>query len=136
MIVFDAGVLIALLKHEKGGAEVRKILRESPGECYIHAINLYEIYYSFLRTDGPIYAERAIQLILRIGLIVNEDMDEDLRRDAADFKIGHSMSVCDTFLLALGRRLNAEVLSTDHHELDPLEPLAASLGLAGLRFIR
>ncbi|MBM3492862.1 MAG: type II toxin-antitoxin system VapC family toxin [Armatimonadetes bacterium] len=45
-------------------------------------------------------------------------MDEALWFDAGRLKVAHSLSVAGTFAVALARRLDADLLTTDHHEMD------------------
>ena len=131
-IVFDASALIAFLRLEPGAGTVRQLLRANRGDCYVHAINLCEVYYDFRRLDGETVAQRALQLIALVGITTREDMDSALWQDAGRLKADHRISLADAFCLALGRRLNYEIATTDHHEFDPLVPL----GICQIRFIR
>jgi PIN domain nuclease of toxin-antitoxin system len=132
IIIFDAGALIALLRLEPGALAVRQMLRRNPGRCYIHAVNLYEIYYGFARAAGVPTAQRAVQVVVAAGVMVREDMDTAFWQDAGQIKAAHRLSIADTFGLALARRMKGEFLTTDHHEMDALVPL----GLCPIRFIR
>ncbi|MDQ3814878.1 MAG: type II toxin-antitoxin system VapC family toxin [Armatimonadota bacterium] len=131
-IVFDASALIAFLRLEPGAAAVRQLLRTNRGDCYAHAINLCEVYYDFYRSDGEAVAQRALQLIASVGITTREDMDNAFWQDAGRLKAAHRISLADAFCLALARRISGEVVTTDHHEFDPLVPL----GICPIRFIR
>lgn len=132
MLVFDSGPIIAILKFEQGAASARQLLRDNQGECVIHAVNLMEIYYGCLREGGSDYADRVLDTIARAGIVTRNDFDRDFLRDAAFVKNAHRMSLADSFGVALARRLNCELISTDHHELDAVH----AAGVCKVHFIR
>ena len=78
------------------------------------------------------YAERVWDIADRSGVIQRNDFDRDFLRDAAFIKNTHKMSFADTFGIALARRLNCALVSTDHHELDPVH----AAGVCNVIFIR
>lgn len=130
--VFDACAMIALLRLEPGALAARQILRANPGQCYAHAVNLLEVYYGFTRVSGMAYAERAVEILTAAGIIIREDMDAGLWKDAGGIKAANRISLADVFCLALARRIGGEVITTDHREFDPL----VALGLCPIRFLR
>jgi len=132
LIVFDAGALVALARLEAGALVVRQLLRAHAGSCTIHAVNLLEIHYGFERDRGAAYAERMLQLIDRAGVQTRDDLDRAFLKDASHIKAAHKMSLADTFGIALARRLNAPLVSTDHHELDAVD----AAGVCRVLFIR
>jgi len=132
-IVFDASALIAFLGMEQGALVVRQTLRDNHGECYIHAVNLCEVYYHELRIRDVPTAERAIQLLETAGISMREDMDATFWQDAGRLKATYvRISLADCFCLALARRVGGEALTADHHEFDALVPH----GLCPIHFIR
>jgi PIN domain nuclease of toxin-antitoxin system len=132
VIVFDAGALIALARLEPGALIVRQLLRAHAGGCVIHAVNLLEIHYGFEREKDTAYAERILQLIEQAGVETRGDFDLAFLKDASLIKTTHKLSLADTFGVALARRLNAPLVSTDHHELDAIN----SAGVCQVLFIR
>lgn len=121
--VLDACALLALLRRETGGHVARKALREHPGDCYVHAANLCEVYYIFYRERGQATAQRALRILLAAGLIVREDFDAAFWQDAGEIKAIHRhVSLADCYCLALARRIGATAVTTDHAEFDPLVP--------------
>lgn len=129
----DAGALIAFLGMEQGALVVRQALRDNPGDCYAHAINLCEVYYHVARLHDAPTAERAVQLLAAAGLIAREDMDPAFWQSAGQLKATLvRVSLADCFCLALAERLGGEVLTTDHHEFDAL----AARVTTPIRFIR
>ena len=120
-LVFDSSALIAYLKTEEGAELVEELLVSSENKCYVHASNLCEVYYQVLREDGVNKAESTITVVKATGLIVREDLDEEFWRLAGQFKADHRrVSLADCYLISLACRLNAEVITCDKHELQPL----------------
>ncbi len=132
MIAWDAGGLIALLRMERGASAARRLVRAHHPENHIHSINLFEIYYGLERESGVVNAERALNLLTRLGIQVHEDMDTAFWKDAAHVKVTHHMSVADAFAIAMARRLNVSLVSTDHHELDAVH----AAGTCRVLFVR
>lgn len=124
--------MIALLRLEQGALAARQILRANPGQCYAHAINVMEVHYGFARVAGVAQADRAVEILIRAGINAREDLDTAFWKDASGLKAAHRVSLADAICLAFARRLGGEVITTDHHEFDPLVPL----GLCPIRFLR
>lgn len=121
--VLDAGTLIAFFNNESGADIVEDILTEPESVCYIHALNLCEIYYLYYRRQGQPIADVAVKDIADMGVVFRNDMDDPFWKDAASIKGRHALSLPDAFCLALAQRVNATVVTTDHAEFDPLIPL-------------
>jgi predicted nucleic acid-binding protein len=51
---------------------------------------------------------------------------------ALDLKVSARISLADCFGIALARRVGGELVTSDHHEIDPILPLR----LCPLQFIR
>lgn len=132
MIVLDAGGFIAMCKREKGAFELRRLLEANRRETFIHAVNSLEIFYGIEREYGRDHAERVWRIADRSKIITRDDFDRDFLRDAAFVKNAHRMSLADSFAVALARRLNCPLVSTDHHELDAV----AAAGVCDVKFIR
>jgi PIN domain nuclease of toxin-antitoxin system len=60
-VIFDACALIAFLRHEQGAEVIRQIFRDNQNTCYVHVINLCEVFYDFRRQIGESAAQQAIQ---------------------------------------------------------------------------
>ncbi len=131
-LVFDASALVALIKGETGFEVVRDLLRDNPGECFAHAINVCEVFYPVLRAEGLETAKQVVVDLAAIGLQTCEDMDAAFWQSAAGNKAAYSMSLADAFCVALAQRLNANLVTSDRHELEPL----LADGVAQITFIR
>jgi uncharacterized protein with PIN domain len=130
--VLDACAIIAYLRDEEG-AEVVEAALISNNDCVVHAINLCEVYYDCVRRDGTARADTLLDDLAAIGLVTREDMDTPLWKAAAGFKADLArVSLADCFAMALTQRLNAELMTSDHGEFDPV----AAQGICPIRFIR
>jgi len=131
-VVFDACALIAFLRGEPGSEVVEALLVERRGQCHAHAINLCEVYYDFLRASGEATAQQAVADLLTAGVLPDETLSPALWQAAGRWKVRHRVSLADAFALALAAMLDAELVTSDHHELDPI----AASNEARVRFIR
>lgn len=133
--VLDACAVIANLSGEAGGERVERLLdraRRNEIRLFLHAINLYEIHYPYLRNAGHKVAESVWNDVVAMPVEILYTFDEPLVRKAAEIKAHHRLSVADSFLLAQAVLLNAKVATSDHHELDAVEPT----GLVRFEWIR
>ena len=131
--IFDAGAVIAFLRHEPGGDIVHQLLHDTKHHRYIHATNLCEVYYDFVRLFGVEYARSVLDILAAAGLICSRDMDEEFWHDAGQIKARYRrISLADCYGLSLTRRLKGEFITTDHHEMDLLK----QAGTCEIRFIR
>jgi len=132
-LIFDAGALIAYLRHEQGAEVTRQIFRDSQNICYAHAVNLCEVFYDFRRQSGESVAQQAIQKLLSIGLIARNNMDDHFWQQAGRYKAElRRVSLADCFCIALAQRLDGIVVTTDHHEFDVI----AEKNIVPVKFIR
>jgi PIN domain nuclease of toxin-antitoxin system len=130
-VVLDACALIALLRGEAGSEIVAQNLIE--GNCFAHAVNLCEVYYDCIRVDGEDKAEALVRDLMDAGVTGRTDIDEDFWKEVGRIKAGIArISLADCFAIALARRLNVPVLTSDHHEFDNI----AAHGICAVEFIR
>jgi len=132
-LVMDSSALIALLRGEPGGELIPPFVDEPSNECYIHAINLCEVYYGFRRETGDQNALRVLEAIRAMPIIVREDMDTDFWLSAGCYKADlRRVSLADCFCMVLANRLDAELVTADRQEFGP----AAEQRLCRVRFVR
>jgi PIN domain nuclease of toxin-antitoxin system len=130
--VIDASALIAFLRDEPGADAVENVLG-LPQTCYVHALNLCEVYYDFWRASNQNAAEAAITDLMGLGIGERSDMDSQFWREVGRLKAVHRrVSLADCCALTLANRLGANLVSADRHEFEPL--LAA--GICQIEFIR
>jgi len=132
--VLDACALIALLRNEPGGADVRSLLADEACCCFIHADNLCEVYYDCLRNYDEAQADQMLEDLTVCGLLLRDDMDSGFWKKAGHLKARGRISLADAFAVTLAEREQAILVTSDHHEFDPL--LASGLLPVSVRFIR
>ena len=115
--VLDACAMLAYLRAEDGAEVVKTLLKDQSVECFAHAVNLCEVYYDFLKTDNAKNAKTAIQDLIESGVTKRDDMDSEFWMTAGRYKAEiRKISLADCFALALTNRLQAELITSDHHE--------------------
>jgi PIN domain nuclease of toxin-antitoxin system len=118
--VLDASALIAFLRDEPGAEAVQSFL-SLPEACYVHALNLCEVYYDFWRASAQVAAESAIGDLIALGVEERNDMDSQFWREVGRLKaVYRRVSLADCCALALASRLGARLVSADRHEFEPL----------------
>jgi PIN domain nuclease of toxin-antitoxin system len=113
--VLDSFAVLAYFQAERGGAKVKKLLKEvSAGEAlaFLSLVNLGEIIYTTERKLGSDTAQDTLEDILRLPIQLAEaSMDRVL--DAAHVKSHHAISYMDAFVVSLARELNATIVTAD-----------------------
>lgn len=132
--VMDACALIAYLRDEEGAELIDQVLRFSGSTVMMHAVNVCEVYYDCLRTKGQVHADELLDSLTVGDVIIREDMDVDFWKYAGRIKAGGRISLADTFAVSLAAREEAILLTSDHHEFDPL--IAQGSLAVTVRFIR
>lgn len=133
MKVLDACALIALIRGEPGAEVVETLISTGTEPCLIHVVNLCEIYYDLLRSTNEATAQQAIIDIEETGVVFRDDIDRSFWQMVGYYKAPLvRVSLADCFVLALARRTNAEIVTSDHYEFDRIE----EQGVCKIRFIR
>jgi predicted nucleic acid-binding protein len=130
--VLDASALISFLRDEPGADAVQNLLSLTQ-TCYVHALNLCEVYYDFWRASSQETAESAITDLMNLGIEERNDLDSQFWREAGHVKaIYRRVSLADCCALALANRLGAKLVSADRHEFEPL----LTAGICQIELIR
>lgn len=131
--MLDASAMIAYLRDEPGADEVESRLEDDSELCAAHAINVCEVYYKAARRSGVDAAESAVQDLRNQGLMVRDDPDETFWRDVGQHKASiSSIPLADCFVVALANRMDADAMTADHPDFDPI----AESGRCRVTFIR
>jgi PIN domain nuclease of toxin-antitoxin system len=129
----DASAIIAYLRGEPGADIVSAILSDPTHVCVAHALNLCEVYYDFYRGSGEAAAEEAMHDILSVGVQLRSDLSIDFWQTAGAIKATvRRISLADRFAVTLAQAVGGTLLTSDHHEFDPL----AKQGVCAFAFIR
>ena len=131
--IFDACALIAYVRDEPGNFVVEDILLDSRSTVMMHAVNMCEAYYDFVRSDGHEVADGVVNDSISAGVYLREDLDPAMWKAAGDLKAElKRISLADAFAIALARRMDATLVTSDHKEFDKL----VDLGICKILFIR
>lgn len=119
--VFDSSALLAFLKGEPGGTVAGDLLADRRSDRLVHAVNLCEVYYHFLRAEDERMARTALADLAGIGLRIREDMDAPFWQDVARIKADvQRVALGDCFLIALARRVDGRAVTADRAEFEPV----------------
>lgn len=130
--VLDATALVAYLNDEDGADVVEDLLFDTRVRCYVHAVNLCEVYYDAVRRVGVSAARRTIDRLQEVGVIERGDMSRAFWQRVGDLKARGRLSLADCHCIALAQEIGGEVVTSDRREFGPLAPLH----LCPIRFIR
>jgi predicted nucleic acid-binding protein len=126
LVVFDACALIAYLNDEPGADVITSIFQEGV-DVEMAAINLLEIAYDAIRTTGKrTAANDIINTVLQLPISIRWALDKPLLEAAADWKTKFRISLADSVALALAESRQALLVTSDHHEFDPVEAATAA----------
>jgi predicted nucleic acid-binding protein len=120
----DACSLIAYFRGEQGQASVQALLESAEhGDCSIsmHIINLLEIYYDFYRSDGKAVADSILKDAHTLRVAYESNISDAVFHEAGRIKANYSLSLADAIAVSYASSSGAELVSADHHELEPLE---------------
>jgi len=124
--------MLAYLRAEPGGSNVAAILGDPMAHSYAHTINLIEVYYDFIRRSSVNDAQRALAALRADGVVERRDMSRQFAERVGQLKARGKISLADCFCIVLAQEISGQVVTSDHHEFDPLVPL----GIVPIYFIR
>jgi PIN domain nuclease of toxin-antitoxin system len=129
--VLDASAAVCWLKAEVGARRVAEVLA-GDDPVLIHAVNLLEVQYHFLRISHQA-TQGATQRLLATRAEVIRDLDDDLLARAALLKAQQTpIALGDVFGVALAEQRGATILTTDRAELQKI----ADAGICHVEFLR
>ena len=121
IFVLDASAMIAFLRGEPGADAVAEILLDSESQCPAHALNLCEVFCDFERAANRQDALHAVADLATLGVIQDASLAPAVWQAAGTLKARlRRVSLADFFAIELAQRLNATILTADHHEFDVL----------------
>ena len=122
--VLDACALLAFFYREDGFGIVKSVLEQADAgdvEIYINKFNLYEVYYDIIRSKGLQQAEDCYAIVLKLPIKIIDGISDPVFREAGRIKTKYKMSIADSIALGETSVLGASILTSDHHEFDPVE---------------
>ena len=114
--LLDACAMIAFLNQEPEGFNVKELFYSAEtgeNELYMSIINLTEVYYNYIRSDGLAEADAIMREIEKLPIKIIDTMNWIICREAARLKVQYSMSLADTFLCATAKSLSAVIVTKD-----------------------
>ena len=122
--VLDACALLALLRNEPGADIVATTINaanNNEAEIVMNKVNLLEVYYDLYRTIGKDKANEVLSEIKKRPLTINAEITDEIFSEAGRLKASHKISLADSFALAQAIVSEGELMTSDHHEFDPVE---------------
>ena len=130
--MLDASAIIAYLRDEPGADAVEHLLTNDDELCMAHAINLCETYYKMRRYTDESEVRSALQDFSG-KIVVRTDLDQQFWLEVGRYKAPlQSTPLADCFVVALANRDDAEAVTADYGDFEPIE----AQGLCRVRFIR
>jgi predicted nucleic acid-binding protein len=122
--VLDACAVIAALNGEGGADKVKDLLTA----CEAHEITLYmstaqvlEVYYDRIYTVGQELADVFLADLFSSAIIVEHYFSIAEIIKAGQYKTTYDLSFADAICLAAAACKSVTLITSDHHELDPVE---------------
>jgi len=122
--IVDASALIAYFKEEAGHEKFRALLADEQNALAIHATNLCEVYYGYLRADGPVKAEEAWQKAAAILGII-EKLDAQFMKRVGRWKVDYNLGLGDAFAAATAEDNACALVTTDRNDFSVIETAGA-----------
>ena len=122
--VLDACALLALLRNEPGADKVAAVMNSAnngDAEITMNKLNLLEVFYDLYRTLGKDKADEVLLEIKKRPITINAEISDAIFNEAGRLKASYRISLADSFALAQTIVSGAELLTSDHHEFDPIE---------------
>jgi PIN domain nuclease of toxin-antitoxin system len=127
----DASALIAYFKEEEGHEKFAELLADEENMLAIHATNLCEVYYGYLRSDGLDRAEEAWERATQI-LGVIESFDAQFMKRVGRWKVDYGLGLADSFAAATAEENACPLVTTDRNDFGAIE-IAGALQVFWLR---
>jgi predicted nucleic acid-binding protein len=122
--IVDASALIAYFKSENGHEKFAELLRDERNILAMHAVNLCEVYYNYLRSDGLERGEEAWAKADEI-LGVLEKVDGQFMKRVGRWKVNHNLPLGDAFAAATAEENGCPLVTTDHNDFRAVEEVGA-----------
>jgi len=129
--IVDASALIAYFKLEDGNERFAELLADEQNVLAIHATNLCEVYYGYLRSDGLESAEEAWQRATEI-LGVIDTFDPQLMKRVGRWKVEYRLGLADAFAAASAEEYGCVLITKDRNDFTEIDE-AGALEIVWLR---
>lgn len=133
--VVDACALIAYLFDEEGASEFQNVLIKAWNKeinLAMYMINLGEVYYDIVKRNDVAIARETYEEIKQLPIQFEERIVDQMVYKIGEVKPRFRISYADTFAVAQAILSNAELITTDHKEFEPLE----KAGIVKIKWLR
>jgi predicted nucleic acid-binding protein len=123
--IFDACVLLALLRQEDGADKVRALLKQAHAGAVtisMNVINLLEVYYDRLREEGAEKTDEIMRIISFLPIHIIDHITTPILHEAGRLKVAYKrISLADCIAVATAVSVSGTLVTCDHKELDAVE---------------
>lgn len=121
LYLLDSCAVITASDFEEGYQVVQKIFDDKNSKILMHKYNLLEAYYITLKRQGKKIADEIVSLLKLSDVKIIVEFDDNIFYEAARFKATYKVSLADAIALATAVKLDASLVTSDHHEFDIIE---------------
>lgn len=118
--IVDASALILHFKGEEGSEKFAELLGDERNVLAMHIVNLCEVYYNYLRSDGQEEADKAWTKANTILTII-QNLDPQFVKRVGRWKVDQNLGLGDAFLAATAEENACPLVTKDHKDFDNVE---------------
>ena len=100
---------------------MKKLIINPENKFILHALNLNEVYYDFLKRSGKGDADNFLEDCKNLPIDIIWHTDDEIIKLSSLYKTKYRISLADSYFLAITEINKAIPISTDHHEFDVIE---------------
>jgi predicted nucleic acid-binding protein len=122
--LLDACAFITFLDREDGALKVDHLLSladNGKAEVYMTGVQLLEVYYDRGRAKGWDFAEDVFYELTHSSVRILYTLSPETLKRAGKMKVAYHISLADSIACATAQDLSAELVTSDHDELEPVE---------------
>ena len=122
--ILDACALIAVLAMEKGADNIRNLFQKAVDHeaiLIMNKFNFLEVYYRIYRLYGKNDAEKLFNTIKQMPILINENLTDDVLKEAGRLKVEHKISIADSIAIAETIVQKGSLVTSDHNEIETVE---------------
>jgi predicted nucleic acid-binding protein len=125
VFVLDACGLIAYFAKEDGAEQIKEIFEQAIDNTnttvFMHKLNLLEVYYDVIKTYNEQEANNMLEIIMEMPIKIIPEISDIVFKKAGFLKVRYKISLADSVALAESMTRNAVLITSDHHEFEPIE---------------
>jgi predicted nucleic acid-binding protein len=87
----------------------------------MNKINLLEVYYDVIKSYDKQEADKMLEIVKEMPIGIVKELDDAVMKKAGYLKSKYKVSLADSIALAENIIRNGELISSDHHEFEPIQ---------------